>query len=82
MPVRLLLDQVTAFKEFVGGDKSYFIAVQKAHVAFIKWLFIKKNSKRIYTTKQLSQIPGVYNGSVIWQHFIKGKKLFSEIVRK
>jgi GT2 family glycosyltransferase len=82
LPLRLVLDQVTAFKELVGGDGQYFMAVQKAHVAFIKWMFLEKKSNRINAARSMKQIPGVYKGSVVWQYFIKGRKIFSEIVRK
>lgn len=82
LPIRLLLDQVTAFKELIAGDRSYFMAIQRAHVAFLKWIFTRKEAQVIYEIKPMEQIPGVYNGSVIWQYFFKGKKKFSEIVRK
>lgn len=82
LPTRLLLDQVTAFKELIGGDRHYFTAIQKAHIAFFKWLFSKRKGKSVYTAKPITQIPGVYNGSLIWQYFISGKKKFSEIMRK
>lgn len=81
LPVRLLLDQVTAFKELVGGDKRYFMAVQKAQIAFFRWLFSKKAVSKKNVAKPLKQLPGVYNGSVIWQYFVKGQKLFSAIVK-
>lgn len=81
LPIRLSLDQVTAFKELIGGDKSYFIAVQKAHIAFLKWLFSKhKQSSR--NQKSLEGIPGAYSGSIIWEYFIKGKKTFKQIITK
>jgi len=82
LPARLLLDQVTAFKELIGGDRQYFGAVQRAHVAFLKWLFTVKKTKSTTVAKSMNEIAGVYSGSVIWQYFIKGKKKFSEIVRK
>ncbi|HYH14469.1 MAG TPA: glycosyltransferase family 2 protein [Flavisolibacter sp.] len=82
LPLRMLLDQVTAFKELLGGDRQYFIAIQKAHIAFLKWFVSQKNSNKNYSIKSMRQIPGVYSGSLIWQYFIKKKKLFSEIVGK
>ena len=82
IPMRLILDQVTAFKELLGGDKQYFIAIQKAHLAFIKWMLSKRSNPSVLSSRSMDQIPGVYGGSLIWQYFIKGKKLFSEIVRK
>lgn len=82
LPVRLVLDQVTAFKELAGGDRPYFVAIQKAHVAFLKWLFTKKTYSLNGAPLPMHKIPGVYKGSLIWQYFIKKKRLFSAIVGK
>jgi GT2 family glycosyltransferase len=79
LPVRFLLDAVAAWKEMLGGNSSYFFAVAKAHVQFIKWcLFNKKKS--IFPVSKNAALFGLYKGSLIWQHFVKKKKLFSEIV--
>lgn len=79
VPVRMGLDGVSAWKELLSGDSSYFAAVAKAHIHFLKWvLFEKKQS--IWPVKKQGETAGVYRGLVIWQYFIKKKKRFSEIV--
>jgi GT2 family glycosyltransferase len=81
IPFRILLDQVAALKGLLGGDSGYFIAINRAHIAFYKWLWQKKKQDRLPKPK-LSKINGVYKGNLIWQHFVKGRKYFSEIVKR
>lgn len=81
IPFRLGLDQIAALKMLLSGDGGYFIAVVRAHLAFIRWIFGNKQ-KPGHTRKEITSLDGVYNGNIVWQHFIKKKKLFSEIVRK
>jgi GT2 family glycosyltransferase len=79
LPFRMLLDAVAAWKGLLGGSAGYFIAVAKAHLHFIKWcLFDKKKS--VFPSIKKGKVSGLYKGSVIWQHFVKGKTTFPEIV--
>ena len=77
--IRFLLDAVSAWKNLLAGQHAYFIAVAKAHVGFMMWLIsFKKQS--VFPTKRIGAVKGFYKGSVVWQHFIKGKNKFSEII--
>ncbi|RYY90668.1 MAG: glycosyltransferase family 2 protein [Chitinophagaceae bacterium] len=80
IPYRILLDQVAALKGLLGGDSGYFIAINRAHFAFYKWLFRKKQHDPL-PKPALRTLRGVYSGNVIWQHFARGRKFFSEIVK-
>lgn len=79
-PFRIFLDIVFAFKSLFSGYSESFVAVLKAHIAVLKWCFTGKthHHKKIH----LKKLDGVYRGSIIWQHFVKKKTLFSEIVKK
>ena len=80
IPVRILLDWLFAFKILIQGDAQTFGAVFKAHVGVIKWMF----SSRVYQklpAKRMKKLDGVYKGSIVWDYFIRKKRLFSEIVR-
>lgn len=81
LPLRFLLDFIFAFKSLFSGYGGSFAAVCKAYVAVIKWSFAPP-VKTIFHKKQLGKMKGVYRGSVIWAYFIKGKKRFSDIVKK
>jgi len=76
---RFILDLISAFKSLLGGEVSYFTSVIRAHAAFLGWLFMKK-SKRDPAGKSTRKLDGYYEGSVVWAHFVRGKKKFSEIV--
>jgi GT2 family glycosyltransferase len=79
IPLRFFLDAISAWKELLGGDFGYFLAIAKAHISFFKWLFFyKKLSAWPKITNGLTT--GVYNGSIVWQYFIKKKHKFSQIV--
>ncbi|MFL5810035.1 MAG: hypothetical protein ACJ749_10980 [Flavisolibacter sp.] len=81
IPFRLFLDQVSAVKGLITGDTGYFIAIFKAHLAYFDWLLLKK--KKIFGGRRqpLKNLPGVYHGNIVWQHFAKGKKFFRQIVK-
>jgi GT2 family glycosyltransferase len=79
IPFRLWLDAVAAWKGLLGGDGGYFMAIAKAHIGFIKWVLSKKDHKTM-PQKRTTIHAGKYDGSVIWQHFIKKKQTFFEIM--
>jgi GT2 family glycosyltransferase len=81
MPSRLVLDAVSAWKGLLTGDGGYFIAIIKAHFAFIKWwLLYKKRS--VFPKDRNKPLWGYLHKNIIWLHFAKKKKYFSEIVDK
>lgn len=82
IPFRMMLDQVAALKMLLSGDGGYFIAVIKAHLAFINWIFFQKKRSGAYQRKKLTLLDGVFNGNIVWQHFVEKKKTFKEIVGK
>lgn len=79
VPFRMCLDGVSALKELLSGDAAYFKAVFKAHIHFYKWLLFEKKQS-IWPGKKQGKIAGLYKGLIIWQHFIKKKTKFLEIV--
>lgn len=79
IPIRFLLDALAAYKELLNGDRAYFMAIAKAHFNFMYWLvFVKRTTPK--PKKAASKLEGYYNGSIIWQYFIKKRKIFSEII--
>jgi GT2 family glycosyltransferase len=76
--LRFVLDAVSAVKSLLAGEGTYFIAVIRAHVRFIKWLFAERKKSLFPVAKK--RVPeGYLQKSVVWSYFIKGKKKFSEI---
>jgi GT2 family glycosyltransferase len=79
IPFRLLLDAVAAWKALLGGDARFFSSVGRAHVHFIKWILFYQHKSIFPKTKKMVT-SGCFNGSVVWQHYVKKKTKFSEIV--
>lgn len=79
LPVRILLDVLAACKNLLSGDAGFFISVAKAHIHFLKWLIFEKNNQIAVKRKGI-RLAGFYNGSIVWDHFIKGKNRFLEII--
>jgi hypothetical protein len=76
----MALDQVAALKMLLSGDAGYFAAVIKAHLAFIRWIFAGKKKISKSGKRPIAELDGVYKGNIVWQHFVKKKKTFAEIV--
>jgi GT2 family glycosyltransferase len=79
IPFRLFLDQVSALKGLLSGDAGYFIAIFKAHLAYVNWFLFKQKRRPEHKRRKLGTLPGVYKGNVVWQHFALKKKYFRDI---
>jgi len=79
IPVRLVLDIVSAVKSLLAGEGPYFVSVLKAHLAFVRWIFFAEKKPAIKANGAGNRT-GYYRGSVVWAHFVKGKNTFAEIV--
>lgn len=81
IPYRFCLDGVTAWKGLLSGDGGYFLAIVKAHFAFIGWVF-SGQKKSVFPSSRKGKCQGMLQKNLVWQHFIKKKRTFSEIVDK
>jgi GT2 family glycosyltransferase len=81
MPIRLGLDFISAIKGLFGGDPGYFKAVVRAEWAFIKWWMFNRSGSKLPLHKQ-GVLHGYLPRNIAWQHFIRKKRYFSEIVGK
>jgi len=78
IPVRILLDAISAWKQLFQGQTGYFGAVLKSHFSFWGWCLDHQSIPVLPYVKCM----GLYEGSVVWGYFIKGKKYFSQIVKR
>ena len=81
MRMRRFLDYLAAFETLVlkrnWGD---FKAIFKARLAFKAWKHeFDEDRRKIQASRVKGEIPQVYNLSIIWQYYAKGKKLFSQL---
>lgn len=74
--IRLLLDFVAGIKFLTEGGYKDLFAVVKAHFSF--YFSIRKN---YFKRKSIShtKVSEIYNGNIVWEHYIRKKKLFSEL---
>lgn len=80
LPFRFLLDGISAWKGLLNGDKSFFIAIAKAHFTVLKsWFLLQRKSSK--NRKSLCSLSGVHNKSIAYKHFVKKMKTFSEIIK-
>ena len=86
IPIRFCLDAISAWKGVLQGDFSFFYAIVKAHMSVMaiwtKQLIINSSKGGVIQKKPMKTISGVYNGSIIWQYFIKKQTKFSEIISR
>ncbi|MCO5291369.1 MAG: glycosyltransferase family 2 protein [Chitinophagaceae bacterium] len=78
---RIILDLVSVLKHLLNGDFGFPGSVIKAHFSFFKWIFSNKKGN-VFPKNKISSLFGMYRGNLVWEHFILGKKKFSEIVKK
>ena len=78
--IRFVLDGISALKSLLAGEGTYFWAVIKAHGGFLYWLFMEK--KRTAVVKEGYRLTGYLRKSIVWQHFVLGRRRFSEIVKR
>lgn len=82
IPYRFGLDAISAWKGLLAGDRSFFSAIVKAHLAVMKiWL---KGTEKKYRmpAKPMKDLQGVYQGNIVWQYFINKRTRFQEIISR
>lgn len=80
IPYRLALDQVSAMKGLLAGDGGYFLSIIEAHLAFLYWLVFGNKKWMPAKHRPLKSLQGVFGGNLVWEHFVKKKKTFTDIV--
>jgi GT2 family glycosyltransferase len=78
---RMILDGVAAFKFLIEGHSSHFIAVIKAHFSFYTLLpsTLKKRDEMRLMNGFKDATTGVYTENIVFAHFVKGVKNYSEL---
>lgn len=79
IPMRFILDFISAFKSIFDGQFVYFLAVGEAHLAFLKWLLFKRKQS-VFPVRRKARLSGWYPHSVAFKHFVEGMERFDEIV--
>jgi GT2 family glycosyltransferase len=80
LPVRILLDYVSALRSLLLGEITVFKAIFHSHFSFIGWLpQLRRQRKKLKQQRMVHTDPAVlWKGSVVWKYFVQGKKRYSE----
>lgn len=79
---RLVLDGVWGLKSFWNNEFKVLFAIWRAHWAFYFGFFywLKRRRQKYSGLKKFHRNEaGIYKGSVVWAHFVKGQKKFSQL---
>lgn len=78
LPTRAALDMLAALVFVFKENKGNARAVMGAYKDFVRWLLF---SKKEYPKKKrsLTSIAVVYKKSVVWQHYVQGKKYYHQL---
>ena len=80
LPWRLILDLISALQAMLAGRNKESNAIFRAHVDYFKHLGLwwsKRNE--IFERLPYRKIKGIYNRSIVWQFFIRGRKIYSKL---
>jgi hypothetical protein len=80
IPSRILLDIISAWKSLLSGEVVYFGAIMEAHLALVKWMLFKRRQS-VFPKNRKGKLQGWFSGSIVWKHFILGKKTFRDITK-
>jgi len=80
LPVRIMLDYVSAVRSLLIGEFTVFKAIFHSHYSFIGWLpELRRQRKKLKKQRTIKADPEVlWKGSVVWKYFVQGKKKYSE----
>lgn len=81
MRIRWFLDYLAAFETLLfrrnWGD---FKAIFKARKAFRSWCHeFDVDRQKIQEHRRVMDVEGIYDGSILWQYYAKGKKRFADL---
>jgi len=80
---RLLLDWVAALRLLTQGQVADCQAVLRAHWYFLRHARQWKQRRQQFPPRlHITERPGVYQGSLVWAYFAKGKRVFPALNRK
>lgn len=78
---RLVLDGVWGIRALFSWDWGTIWAIIRAHFAFYGKLGLWQQRRSELHAEKAPQLPvkGYFSGSIVWEYFVKGKKLFRKL---
>jgi len=81
--IRMILDGIAAVKFLFSESSGHFTAVLRAHLYFYTHLRSLSSKRKTIAPliKRRNENIMIYNRSIIWQYFVKGKRKYSELTK-
>ena len=80
MRVRLFLDRLAALQFLLTGKIGDCKAVLKGRRAFLKWRKDFTDTRNeIQQSRKVTSVSGIYNFSLLWQYYVRGRKKYSRL---
>lgn len=76
--IRFWLDFITLIKFLLDGKPKNALAISKAHIFFVKNIFKNIPKARKIEKSKFNRI-GLFNGSIVWEYFVKKNTTFSSL---
>lgn len=76
---RLFLDGVAGVKFLLKGEFKQISSIFKAHFQYYKSISYLKKERLKYPKKAFQKLPGVFQKSIVWSHFVKKNNVFSDL---
>lgn len=74
LPTRIMLDYLAALRFLLSGEGAHALAILRAHYFFLQNLGNLTQKRELLPDSANENNVGRYNGSIIWDFFIEGKK--------
>jgi len=79
IPIRMMLDGMSAMIYLVNGSGWFFFAVIRAHLAFQRRIpLLIKMRRQLKGTIRTGKIGVIYPGSIVFDYFVRRKRYFSQ----
>lgn len=79
LTIRFFLDMLASFRMILQGSFKHTFAVYKAYFHFIIKIKKLRRIRKNIPQKDTRELEGIYNGSIVKKHFLKGVTKFSDL---
>ena len=80
IPLRMLLDGMSAMVYLMNGSGGFFVAVVRAHLAFQRRIpLLIQMRRQLKGTIRTGKIMAIYPGSIVFDYFIRRRRVFSQL---
>ncbi len=78
---RIVLDQISGIRFLLTGQLKHIFQIYRAHFSYVSSLNKTQNKRKKIKKLPTYQMIGLIKQIVIWQYFIKQKRIFTDIIK-